>query len=97
MLDFSRLTTLLELAGSALQGRSDEPLGLLDLIQSAGLDPSVLGGLGEGEILALLNEQGIDVSQLTAGDIGEVLEGLGLGNGAASIETMASVANVYRS
>lgn len=81
MLDFSKMTDFLtEMAGNVQQGASAEPQGLLDLLGSAGLDPSALTDLSEGEITTLLGEHGIDVSQFAPEELTNVLGNLGLGD-----------------
>lgn len=78
MLDFSKFTDFLsDLAGQSLAGGAEGQTGLLDLMQAAGLDPSALTGLNENEIMTLLSEHGIDVSQFAHGEIAQVLSDLG--------------------
>lgn len=87
MLDFSRVTDFLtELAGRALADADPVPPGLTELLANAGLDPSTLAGLSEGEAMALLRDHGIDPLQLAPEVLANVQGSLGegsLGEGAS--------------
>lgn len=81
MFDFPRLSELIGAAATNYLSGGQEPAQQLsELLQSAGLDPSVLAGLSESEISALLAEHGIDVSPLLEGGLQQVLAGLGIGD-----------------
>lgn len=89
MLDFSRVTDFFtEMAGNVLQGASAEPQGIMDLLANAGLDPSALAGLTEGEIMTLLNEHGIDLSQFAPEELTNFVSNLELGNGAGLLQQL---------
>jgi hypothetical protein len=79
MFDFPRLTELIGAAATDFMSGGQEPVQQLsELLQSAGLDPSVLAGLTESEISALLADHGIDVSPLLEGDFQQALADLGI-------------------
>lgn len=85
MFDFSRLTeTITDLVGS-FTSQSEQGTSVLDALQSAGLDPSVLTGLSEAEIANLLEGIGVDPAQIAEGQIGELLASVGLDSNLPSI------------
>jgi hypothetical protein len=89
MLDFSRVTDFLtEMAGNVLQGTSADPQGLTELLANAGLDPSALAGLSEGEIMTLLSDHGIDLSQFAPEELTNFMNSLGLGDGANLLQRL---------
>lgn len=87
MLDYSRATDFLaEMAGQALQDAAPAPRGLTELLATAGLDPSTLAGMSDGEAMALLSDHGIDPMQLAPEELTNLFGSLGegsLGEGAS--------------
>lgn len=82
MFDLSRLTeTITGLASSLASGPAEPSSNLGDILQNAGLDPSVLQGLSESEVATLLAGYGIDISDIAQTDITQFIEGLGLSEG----------------
>jgi hypothetical protein len=78
MFDFSRLSDLAgTVAASFMTGGEQPTHALSELLQDAGLDPSVLTGLPESEIAALLAEHGIDVTPFLDGGPQSLLGELG--------------------
>lgn len=81
MFDFPRLSDLIgNVAAEYLSGGQEPAQQLPELLSGVGLDPSALAGLSENEIVTLLTENGIDVSQVLEGGLPQVLAGLGLDN-----------------
>lgn len=89
MLDFSRVTDFLaEMAGNVLQGASAEPQGLIEMLANAGLDPSALTGLSEGEIMTLLSDHGIDLSQFAPEELTNFVSSVGLDDSAGLLQQL---------
>ena len=79
MLDFSRLTDVFgDLLGQA--SSSILPADLLDKLGALGIDPPEIASLEPGQLITMLSEQGIDVSQLDASQLSALSEHLGLGS-----------------
>jgi len=78
MFDFSRLSEIAGAVASSFMTGGEHPThALAGLLQNAGLDPSILAGLPESEITALLAEHGIDVTPFLEGGLPQLLTGLG--------------------
>ena len=78
MFDLSRLTdTFSGLFGQAAEAASSAT-GLADILARNGLDPSVLEGLDQTQIMDLLAGQGIDLASLAPGELAGVLEQFGI-------------------
>lgn len=77
MFDLSRIGEALSGLASSITSAGGEQADLMSALQNAGLDPSVLSGLSEPEVTALLESFGIDATQFAEGQIGEILQGLG--------------------
>jgi hypothetical protein len=71
---------LSELAGQALQAGS-----ITDLLANAGIDPALLDGLNQEELMGLLANAGIDPAALTEGQLGELAALIPGGSGLADI------------
>lgn len=77
MLDLSRLT---DLVGS-LVGNTVASGGAGDLVQrlgDLGLDTSQFDGLASQELMALISEHGLDLSQIDAGTLATLAEQAGI-------------------
>ena len=73
MQDFARLTGMV----GGLQGQDAERPGidvLADKLGELGLDPSMLDGVASQEILTHLQEQGIDIANISPGDLGGLID-----------------------
>lgn len=80
MLDPSKLTDFFtEWAGQAVHGAVAGHQGLTGLLADAGVDPSTLAGLSEGEVLAVLSEHGIDPTQFAPEGLAAYVSSLGDG------------------
>jgi hypothetical protein len=77
MFDFSRLTDTISgfLGGGQDAGQLG---GIQEVLQNAGLDPSLLQGLDQAQIFDLLSQYGIDPSQLGADQINELVQNFGV-------------------
>ena len=88
MFDLSRLgETLSGFLGSVAQAPA-EAANLTDVLQSVGLDPSVIAGLSETEIGSLLAGYGIDVSQFDPAEITQLAENLGWPPGGDAVNAL---------
>ncbi len=87
MIDFGRLTDTIGgfLSGNAQQ--AVEATGLAEMLANAGLDPALLDGLSQDEILSLLQQYGIDPSVIDPNQLSEMLQGTGIGGGLAEAAT----------
>ncbi len=73
MQDFARLTGMV----GGLLGQDPERPGidvLADKLGELGLDPSMLDGVASQEILTQLQEQGIDIANISPGDLGGLID-----------------------
>lgn len=88
MFDFGKITDAL---GGLLTGQSQsnpaEAAGIADLLAQAGIDPALLDGLSQEEILGLLQQHGIDLGHLDPAQLGELLQGSDI---AGNLTQMAS-------
>lgn len=86
MVDFSRL---MEVVGGFFSAQSEGTGGALggiaELLAERGLDPNVLEGLSQSEVLSFLAEQGIDLAGLDPQQVDGLLQSLGLEGGVASV------------
>jgi hypothetical protein len=75
MFDFNKIT---ETIGGLLSGNQHqsplEAAGIADLLAHAGISRELLDGLSQDEIFALLQQHGIDPTQLDIGQISELLQ-----------------------
>lgn len=86
MFDFSKLTdTVFGLLGGATSESTEQSGGIRDLLQQAGLDPSLLEGLDQTQIFELLSQHGIDPSQLGADQINELARNFGVSEHITSV------------
>ena len=82
MLDLSKFTDAMTAFFGAAATSATEASGpgaLLDLLSSAGIDPSILADLSDSQIGEVLAQHGIDVSQLGGDQIRALFETFGLG------------------
>lgn len=88
MFDFGKITDAIGgLLSSQSQANPAEAGGLGDLLAQAGIDPALLDGLSQEEILGLLQQHGIDLGHLDPAQLGELFQG---SNIAGNISQMAS-------
>ena len=81
MFDLSRLTEVVSgLFGGTAATELLQGSELINVLNNAGIDPSQLAGLGEGQITDLLAEHGIDPSQFAAADLQSLASEFGLGD-----------------
>jgi hypothetical protein len=74
MFDLSKVSeTLSGLFGNGAAPGVIRSSGVLDLLQNAGIDPSLLEGLDQAQILELLSQHGVDPSLLGTDQINELL------------------------
>jgi hypothetical protein len=81
MLDLTKITDTI---GSLVSGNAQQAAGaagLQDVLARAGIDPAMLERLSQPEILSLLQQYGIDPATIDLGQLGEMLEGSGVGVG----------------
>jgi hypothetical protein len=79
MFDFSKITgSLSSLAGGDPASDAAQPGSTLQDLGAAGLDPGMLEGLAPQEIVGLLSEHGIDPSQFSPDQIGELTQSMGV-------------------
>ncbi len=76
MFDFGKITEALGglFSNSQAQVPSDVG-GIMELISNAGIDPALLDGLNQDEILGLLQQHGIDTSLLDPSQLTELMQG----------------------
>jgi uncharacterized protein YidB (DUF937 family) len=76
MFDFGKITEALGglFSNSQAQVPSDVG-GIMELLSNAGIDPSLLDGLNQDEILGLLQQHGIDTSLLDPSQLTELMQG----------------------
>ncbi len=91
------LSKAIEFIGTGLGGTSamaHQGPNLADLLGSAGIDPALLSGLSESDILSVLSEHGIDPAAIAGGQLDELLANLpqagGLADELASLQGMIS-------
>jgi hypothetical protein len=83
MFDFSKIAeTITGLVGGA-GSAAEVPANALEMLQSAGIDPSALAGLSQDQILEVLSSHGLDPAILMDGQVQDILAGLGLNEGIA--------------
>ena len=79
MFDFSKITETISGLLSGNQHQSPlEASGIADVLANAGISPALLDGLSQDEIFVLLQQRGIDPSQLDASQISEILQNANL-------------------
>jgi hypothetical protein len=89
MFDFSRITDAISgLVGALGSEAGAQASNLTDMLQTAGVDPGMLAGLSETEIASLLGSYGIDISQFAEGELGQLVQGLGLPEGADQLSSL---------
>lgn len=79
MFDVSRIKDAL---GSLFSGSVQQTLnaaGLADMLAQAGVDPTMLAGLDQQEIMSLLQQYGIDPNLIDPGQLGELIQSSGVG------------------
>lgn len=77
MFDLSRVTEMIGgFLGQTSAGNAVNDL-IADKLSSLNIDPSMLEGLGAGQITDLLAQNGIDISQLAPEQLNELLGQLG--------------------
>jgi len=76
MFDFGKITEALGglFSNSQAQVPSDVG-GIMELMSNAGIDPALLDGLSQDEILGLLQQHGIDTNLLDPGQLTELMQG----------------------
>jgi uncharacterized protein YidB (DUF937 family) len=76
MFDFGKITEALGglFSNSQAQVPSDVG-GIMELMSNAGIDPALLDGLSQDEILGLLQQHGIDTNLLDPGQLSELMQG----------------------
>lgn len=76
MFDFGKITDALGglFSNSPAQVPSDVG-GITELLANAGIDPALLDGLSQDEILGLLQQHGIDTSLLDPNQLTELMQG----------------------
>lgn len=80
MLDLSRISeTIAGLLGSAPAAHEIPQAALAEVMERAGIDPSLADGLSPDEIVGLLESRGFDLSQLHGHPLGEAIANSGLG------------------
>lgn len=96
MLDFAKVTDFLAgMTGNLLDAGSAQSSNLMDLLTGAGLDPSALTGMSATEVMDLLQEHGIDSTQLVPEELMALLNSLGVAdNGSTPQEFFAEDENV---
>lgn len=79
MLDFARLGDVITgLVGGSASEAAGSAGDLNALMQSAGLDPSALAGLGPDQVIEMLAAHGIDTQAIDPGQITALLQEFGL-------------------
>ena len=79
MFDFGKITDAI--GGLLSNGQSQLPEGaggIAQILQNAGVDPALLDGLNQEEVLAFLQQQGIDTSAIDPGQIMQLLQHSGV-------------------
>ena len=86
MFDLSKITDAIGglLSGSQTQ-TPQEGSGITELLGNAGIDPTLLDGLSQDEIMNLLQQYGIDPSQLDLGQVSELLQKSKVGSNVAEM------------
>jgi hypothetical protein len=79
MIDLSNLKgTISQLFNTDPATQSGELGSLIGLLQSAGIQPDMLQGLDQAQILELLAQHGIDPGQFDFSQLNEALQGSGI-------------------
>ncbi len=85
MVDFGRIGEIVGgLFGGARQDIAGN-IGIMEVLQQAGIDPASLTGLDQAQILELLAQHGVDASVLENLDLAALGEALGQGEVLQSI------------
>jgi hypothetical protein len=88
MFDFGKITDAI---GGLLSGQSQanpaQTGGITDLLAQAGIDPALLDGLSQEEIIGLLQQHGIDLGHLDPAQLSELFQGTDI---AGNLSQMAS-------
>ena len=80
MLDFSRISeTIAGFLGSTPAAHEIPQAALREVMERAGIDPSLAEGLSPEQITGLLEGRGIDLAQLDGHPLGQVIANSGLG------------------
>lgn len=78
MFDFSRITDAISSFMSSPAGsHAGESGAAPQLLEDLGIDPALLDGLNQGEILGLLEQHGIDPAQLGGDQLAELFQHAG--------------------
>ena len=75
MFDFGKITEALGGLFSNSQAQVPSDVGGIMELSNAGIDPSLLDGLNQDEILGLLQQHGIDTSLLDPSQLTELMQG----------------------
>ncbi|MDX2290457.1 MAG: hypothetical protein NW217_16780 [Hyphomicrobiaceae bacterium] len=90
MFDFGRIGEMVSgLLGGALQDAAT-PAGLLEVLEQAGIDPTSLAGLDQGQILELLSQHGVDAQFIENLDLSALSDILAQGDGGQAITEVLS-------
>ncbi len=85
MFDLGKLTETIGGLFSGGAGPAELEGGLVQLLSNAGIDPALLDGLNQEEIMNLLSQHGIDPGTLDLSQISNLVQENGLGGNLAEV------------